>query len=750
MKKAKLIACLVAVILVLTLGLTACQKDVNRSEWIGDANERTDFTSVYDKIGSKVTIDQVKEDANGVATVTVDGITYTLGLDFLSMAMVYNCSVPEDGKWETREDVYNEWWKLYIQRWNQMVPEIPLYSNQYFDIYAAKIGQFQTSPFWDAAKAVVGATSTDGKIIIGNTTDLSGEFREPSFGKSSPGASDLAISNLTSGYDTVVATSGGAYIWNDDVVASHDEGVIDEKGFLTYTIEIKQGLKLSDGSEITADNYIAASVVGQSPLYGAAGGNSSVSPSLAGAAAFAAYDGTNDGKTVNKVTASKWLSGIKKLDTYKFSVTINPDYADYYYAVTYAGFSPVDVDIYLCGTELQVDPETKAVGLSDEFYAKSTESGAEVYTNAKKINENIHELDASKFAYSGPFVVKSYDQGTHTAVLAKNDQYVTEDYRKFNDNGELKEGNITEITYVKIVSETQTDMLKNGEVNLLEGITGAADTEAALALTKGDNPQFKETHYDRAGYGKLAFKCDYGATQFVEVRQAIMYSINRNDFATTFTGGYGTVVHGPYYEGMDAFQANKDTIKLNQYTANKDTALKLLTDNGWTLNEKGQEFRPGKDTVRYKELTGNYLSVANIQYESTDGKYGTVRLENKDGSSRYLIPLVINWSGTQPNEVTDLLKTSWAESQTVKDLGMYVTCTEGEFNPLLYGDYQQMEQYGYSRGDHPNVSAVNFATGFTSAVYDFSLNWSINPEYYADYNMQLMDPADFWADYQTK
>ena len=61
-----------------------------------------------------------------------------------------------------------------------------------------------------------------------------------------------------------------------------------------------------------------------------------------------------------------------------------------------------------------------------------------------------------------------------------------------------------------------------------------------------------------------------------------------------------------------------------------------------------------------------------------------------------------------------------------------------------------MEQFGYSRGDHPNVSAVNFATGFTSAVYDFSLNWSINPEYYADYNMQLMDPADFWADYQTK
>ena len=34
---------------------------------------------------------------------------------------------------------------------------------------------------------------------------------------------------------------------------------------------------------------------------------------------------------------------------------------------------------------------------------------------------------------------------------------------------------------------------------------------------------------------------------FQSVRQAIMYTINRNEFAEAFTGGFGSVVHGAYY-----------------------------------------------------------------------------------------------------------------------------------------------------------------------------------------------------------
>ena len=132
---------LVLVALVLSVSLFACKKqeEENQLEAINDADafEREDYTSVYDEFGADITIADVTENADGSATITKNGKTYTLGLDFLSMDMVYNCEPA--GAFDTEEKVYNQWWKLYVQRWNQLLPEIPLYSNQYYDIYAAKI-----------------------------------------------------------------------------------------------------------------------------------------------------------------------------------------------------------------------------------------------------------------------------------------------------------------------------------------------------------------------------------------------------------------------------------------------------------------------------------------------------------------------------------------------------------------------------------------------------------------------------------
>ena len=691
---------------------------------LADAVEHADYTSVYDMIGAEVTIDMVTEDPEtGLATVDYEGKTYELGMDFLSMAMVYNCTPA--GDFATAEDVYNEWWTLYIQRWNYLVPEVPLYSNQYFDLYNAKIENFVTSPYWSPRNAIISASVKEGydnSVILGSSTELSGAFRNSSWGKSSPGSSDQDIELLTSGHATAYSNFDGAYQWNYTVLAEEPVGVKNEDGTLTYTLKINKGLVYSDGSELTALDYIAGILANSTDVVVAAGGTGNSGMQLVGYEEFKAY--TGEGEKV-------YFSGIKLIDDYTFSMTFLPEYADYYYAMTYAALTPRPVAMYLGDNEVVV-AEDGSCGLSDGFYAKVEKDGAETYAMVDVINANL--AWDSDLPYSGPYVVSNYDASTLTATLTLNPNYVGDDIRG--------KASIETITYVKMVSETQMDQFKSGQIDVLAGITGAAETQAALATVEAEPEKYAETHYDRAGYGKLAFRCDLGPTAMTEVRQAVIYTINRPEFAQTFTGGYGSVVNGPYYEGMASYKANADTINLNPYSYSADSAVAVLEEAGWIYNDKGQEFVPGTDAVRYKKLSGYELSEENLQYASVDNAYKTLKINGE-----YYMPLAINWYGTQPNEVTDQLITAWQTNpNATTELGMYITYTSCDFTTGLYGEYLQIEGYGWD--GVAKCAAINFATGFNSAIYDQSFYWTIDQSMYADYsNNYLMDEADFWENY---
>ncbi len=726
-------------------GNTTTNKDVVYEDIDNnDAVTHKSTVSVYEMIGAQVTIDMVEE-KDGLAYVTIDGKKYELGMDFLSMAMVYNTQVPEGStEYKTSEDVYNEWWKLYIQRWNYLAPEIPLYSNEYYDLYNAKIEGFVTTPYWAPADAIVAASVKEGaanSVILGSSTELSGAFRSSSWGKSNPGSADLDIENLTSGYATVQTNSAGAYIWNMSALAEEPTSEITEDGTLVYTIKIKDDLVFSDGSAINAKNYIVGMLCNSSPVGLAAGGTGTSGINNVGYDAFMAYDGTNDGEAIldkdGKETgdvASKYFSGVKLLDDYTFSVEILADYAGYYYTMGYAGFGPSPMALYAGTADLVVDEATKAVGFNDSFYATEEKNGTDVYTQAAIIKANL-EWD-SELPYSGPYTVKNYDEKALIATLELNPNYPGDDARG--------KASIQTITYIKIESETQTDKFKMGEVDILAGVTGAAETKAALALVAESPEKFAETHYDRAGYGKIGFRADFGPTSMIEVRQAIMYTINRPEFAQAFTGGYGSVVHGPYYEGSAQYQAVKDEIILNQYSFNKDSAIEVLEEAGWIYNGDGTEYDAEKGGIRYKKLSGYEKSVENLNFQTIDQKYKTVKIDGE-----YYMPLAINWYGTQPNDVTDLLITSWQSSKTAtEDIGMYITYTECDFTGGLYAEYMHSDADGWD--GVWKLNAINFATGFTSAVYDYSWSWTIDPElfdvgYSACY---VKDEADYWENYQ--
>lgn len=714
----KLLSLVLAAAMLLSLVPAAFAEEAETKS-INGKEYGVDYTSLYSQFGKDTTIADVTEDEEtGLCYIEKDGTQYELGLDFLSMAMVYNTQVV-DG-WDTEDDVYATWWRYYMQRWNYLMPEIPLYANEYYDLYNAQIkgtDEHPTNPYWSPAAALIDWTSEkeDNSIIMGNTTDLSGKFRYAAFGGSNPGAADLDVQNLSTGLETVATTKEGGFEWNPTVVKSHEE-TMNEDGTRTYTVTIYDDLKLSDGTPVTVKNYVVFPMVFSSPVAVAAAGKDHQSGmTLEGFKTFNTYDGTEGSGT-------KELAGLRMIDDYTYSITVSADYANYFYAISYAGLSAYDVSLWIGDADVKDDGN--GVYFTDDFYAKEGDK----YVMADHIVTASQNTDTT-YPYSGPYVVKSYDSADKSAVLELNPN--------FKGNYEGVKPTIAKVVYKKIVSSTQLEDLKAGTLDVIAGITGGDETNEALALADGSDGKYVYTHYSRAGYGKLGFRADYGPAQFTEVRQAIAYCMDRAKFAKDFTGGYGGVVDGPYYSGSWMYKAAVDQgMILNAYATSVDSAIEVLTEGGWVYDAEGNDYVEG---VRYKKIPGDIATENDINYKSKDGAYVTTKVGDD-----YYMPLVLNWYGTTDNPFTDQLMTGFASNDNVIAAGFNVQYTIGDFAPML-DELYQAAVYGYYSGS-PLYSVFNFATGFTSAAYDYSYQMTIDPAMYDDYSAYyIKDQADvYW------
>lgn len=714
----KLLSLVLAAAMLLSLVPAAFAEEAETKS-INGKEYGVDYTSLYSQFGKDTTIADVTEDEEtGLCYIEKDGVQYELGLDFLTMAMVYNTQVV-DG-WDTEDDVYATWWRYYMQRWNYLMPEIPLYANEYYDLYNAQIkgtDEYPTNPYWSPAAALIDWTSEkeDNSIILGNTTDLSGKFRYAAFGGTNPGAADLDVQNLSTGLETVATTKEGGYEWNPTVVKSHEE-TMNEDGTRTYTVTIYDDLKLSDGTPVTVKNYVVFPMVFSSPVgVAAAGKDHQAGMTLEGFKTFNTYDGTEGSGT-------KELAGLRMIDDYTYSITVAADYANYFYAITYAGLSAYDVSLWIGDADVKDDGN--GVYFTDDFYAKEGDK----YVMADHIVTASQNTDTT-YPYSGPYVVKSYDSADKSAVLELNPN--------FKGNYEGVKPTIAKVVYKKIVSSTQLEDLKAGTLDVIAGITGGDETNEALALADGSDGKYVYTHYSRAGYGKLGFRADYGPAQFTEVRQAIAYCMDRAKFAKDFTGGYGGVVDGPYYSGSWMYKAAVDQgMILNAYATSVDSAIEVLTEGGWVYDAEGNDYVEG---VRYKKIPGDIATENDINYKSKDGAYVTTKVGDD-----YYMPLVLNWYGTSDNPFTDQLMTGFASNDNVIAAGFNVQYTIGDFSPML-DELYQAAVYGYYSGS-PMYSVFNFATGFTSAAYDYAYNMTIDPAMYDDYSAYyIKDEADiFW------
>ena len=173
------------------------------------------------------------------------------------------------------------------------------------------------------------ATETrENKVIYGSSTEISGDLGNAWWTNN---ASDKLVRDLINDYDTVVFDQFGQMVMNQTTASSIEETPNDD-GTITWTVKINEGLTYNNGEPITAADYVAYALVQLSPATKEAGATVTAD-SIVGGPEYQAGE-------------AKELAGIRLLDEYTYSIQIAADYANYYYAFSYASLAPLYLPMY--------------------------------------------------------------------------------------------------------------------------------------------------------------------------------------------------------------------------------------------------------------------------------------------------------------------------------------------------------------------------------------------------------------------
>ena len=481
-------------------------------------------------------------------------------------------------------------------------------------------------------------TEPTGQMVIGSITQVINEFYDTGFSSSETNYNMYDL--IHGGYDTVVFSKEGEFQYNDTVVASHEE-TENEDGTKTYTVTINDGLVWSDGTPITAKDYVFAVLLENSDEMAGVDGY----PCNSGYT-YVGYDEWLDG-------SADAFAGVHLVDDMTFSLTVKAEELPYHYDITYALVRPRPLHV-----------------IAPECDVEDTENGATITGDftTELLQETINNVETG-YRYNpkvtcGPYLFDNFDEASQQATLKANPEFVG-DYRGVKPS-------IETLVIKTVSSDTMMNELESGSVDLLYSCSGGDTINAGLDLV--EEGKAADTTYMRNGYGQLQFDCSVFPTDSQNVRQAIAYCLDRNEFARQYTGGYGSVVHSFYGLAQWEYQDSVEWINenLNTYEMNVEEAKKLLEEDGWNLNADGTPY-----------------SGTGTRYKDVDGE---------------LKPLVITWCNSEGNPVSELLATMLPE--TMAEAGMELQATTTDFATL---------QNGILHAGDTMYNMYNLATGFATA-----------------------------------
>lgn len=448
--------------------------------------------------------------------------------DELLNTMRFANPATEEGKAEYQA-AYYEWVKLM----NVEMPLLPLYANDYHDLYNAKVQNFETNPLWQWPEAIIEATGVD-SFTAGNTT-FAGEFME---GKGNS-AYDNNVRKLIFGGTGLFTVTKDSELEKNYMVDSYTSS----EDLKTWNFKLKKGIKFSDGEELTANDVAFTYYFFADPSFDKAGGTSSYYPlNIEG---FEAYKASCAAGACDKTL----FTGINVINDYEIEFKLT----DATFTVRSDNFTK-----YILA-EHQLAPEGKI----DAEY---------VYTNFM-----------SNPIGSGPYKLVEWRQGEYVK-LVKNEFF----------QGDVA-GNvptINEVIVQVVPTETEIDLLIAGEIDLLAGQVQEGKIDAAKA-----DPNLTYVNYPRHGYGHLTWHNDFGPVDKIEVRQAIAYAIDRPAFIEDFMGKYGTIVQGPYSTVFWMIDDAWVDANLTNYSYDPAMVATTLEAAGWAKGDDGIYAKDGEKLI---------------------------------------------------------------------------------------------------------------------------------------------------------
>ncbi len=560
-------------------------------------------------------------------------------------------------------------------------------------------------------------SQTSNDTLVVGVGSMNGDFIQ-GFGND---ANDVKTRRLlgiegNNGFTTYVQDENGKWQWNKSILAEEPTSVNNDDGSMTVTFKLKDDVKWSDGEPLTADDFLFLTLLQSDYNHISMTGSLQIGDDgLVGYEAFHNND-------------SNELEGLEKIDDHSFSVTIDAKELPYFdvQSLSNEGARPLhhiapNLQVAENGKRLEVKDgyevtesdkeefiqsvDTRIGKLKEEFdenYPEVPEDGSEEKEeydqDLKDRDEKIAELEASKEGDIDPtrllidkaaiFETEEYrfkpevTPGPYKFESFKNNMTKLSLNENYPGNFRGDKATIPNIILQVINENIAVDLLENGDIDVWEDENKGGKIDQMRKAA--DEGKIQIGSFERNGYGNITFLTDRGPTQYKEVRQAIAYLMDRNEFVASYAGGYGVVTNGMYGQSQWMYKergADVESEMIN-YTLNIDKANELLDQTPYKYEKDGKT--PWDKTKLEENFKGDLEGFDYYRYDE-NGKR-----------------LVVNQYGSDQSPITTLISNQLPINAA--QTGMEYNVTSGSFSTLI-------ELYNYPK-ENPDYTAFNMGSDF--------------------------------------